>query len=128
MTQINDSFTQTITVLESHTAKALGSGKLDVLSTPYMIACMENTAMKLADASLTLPQDTVGTFIKVYHNKAALVGNKITYTAIVTDIENRKITFKIEAVNEKNEQIGTSIHERFIVDSERFMKKLTDCE
>ena len=47
MTKIGSKLEHTFTVTQEHTAIALGSGDLPVLSTPFMIARMENTAMNL---------------------------------------------------------------------------------
>ena len=38
-------------------------------------------------------------------------------------IEGKKLTFKLEAFDEK-EKIGEATHERFIINAEKFMKKL----
>ena len=41
----------------------------------------------------------------------------------LTGIEGKKLTFKLEAFDEK-EKIGEATHERFIINAEKFMKKL----
>ena len=61
--------TITRTVGEGDTASAYGSGLLDVLSTPAMIAFMEQTAMKAVEACLNEGEGTVGTEISVKHTK-----------------------------------------------------------
>lgn len=116
--------TQFFKVEESHTAIALGSGDLPVLSTPYMIACMENTAMNLLGSTLEKGNTSVGIFIKSQHMKASKIGEKITYSAVVTEIDGRKVSFGIEAYNEEKILIGKCSHDRFIVDIERFMNNI----
>ena len=50
-----------IIVTEDKTAKAMGSGTLDVFATPAMIALMENTAYESVAAELEPGSGTVGT-------------------------------------------------------------------
>lgn len=116
-------YTQTITVSEAQLAQALGSGTLPVYGTPALIALMENTAQKAIDF---LPSDetTVGISINAKHVKASPMGTHISCTATITTIEGRKISFSIEAHDESGTLIGTATHERFVVNSERFLAKL----
>jgi predicted thioesterase len=39
-------------------------------------------------------------------------------------VDGKKLTFKLEAFDEK-EKIGEATHERFIINADKFMKKLT---
>jgi predicted thioesterase len=41
----------------------------------------------------------------------------------VTQVEGRKLTFKIEAFDEK-EKIGEAVHERFIINVEKFNQRV----
>ncbi len=120
---LNTSFTQSIQVTENQTAVNLGSGTLPVFGTPALIALMENTAMKLL---VDLPADStsVGISINIQHLKASIVGSKINCTAIITAIEGRKYSFKLEATDQVGNLIGEGVHERFIVNTEKFMSKL----
>jgi len=124
MIEVGQKLEQTIEVKKEHTAKALGSGNLDVLSTPYMIACMENTALKVIAPTLEVGQESVGIAIDTKHLKASKIGETITYIAIITAVDGRKISYTIEAKNEADTIIGTCTHDRFIVDAERFMGSL----
>jgi len=58
--QQGDTFTQMFVVQPHQTAQALGSGELEVFSTPSMIALMENTAMKCVSETLDDGYSTVG--------------------------------------------------------------------
>ena len=46
------SYTQSILVDKNHTASSLGSGSLEVLGTPAMVAFMENTEDKIREYSV----------------------------------------------------------------------------
>ena len=110
------SVAKTIVSLEN-TAKAVGSGSLDVFGTPMMIALMEQAA------AAAIPEASVGTQISVEHTAASPLGAQITATAVITSVEKRKITFDITARDDKKE-IGKGTHTRFIIDPEKFMAKL----
>jgi Predicted thioesterase len=112
-----------VIVNESNTAAAIGSGSLLVFATPAMIALMENTAVKSIMDFLDKTQTTVGISLNIKHLKASTIGQKITATAKLTAIDGKKLTFTVEAHDDKD-LIGEGIHERFIVDSEKFMNKL----
>lgn len=66
--------TTTRTVSTNDTAAVYGSGLHDVLSTPAMIAFMEQTAMKAVEACLDEGEGTVGTEVNIRHLKATPVG------------------------------------------------------
>nr|WP_148228199.1 thioesterase family protein [Syntrophobotulus glycolicus] len=107
-------------VTEKVTAKTLGSGTLDVLATPIMVAIMENAATRALD--LPEGQTSVGTYLEIKHLAATPVGMKVWAVAEITGIEGRKLSFKIEAYDEK-EKIGEGEHERFIINAEKFLEK-----
>ena len=113
-----------VIVNESNTAVAIGSGSLLVFATPAMIALMENAAVKSIVDFLDKTQTTVGISLNIKHLKASAIGKKITATAKLTAIDGKKLTFAVEAHDDKY-LIGEGIHERFIVDSEKFINKLT---
>ena len=111
-----------ITVTPEMTAAAMGSGALEVLATPSMIALMEGTAQEAVQNLLEDGQGTVGTRIDVRHLAATPVGMEVTCTAEVTEVERRRIVFTVKAKDEK-EVIGEGIHERFVIDNEKFFAK-----
>jgi predicted thioesterase len=115
-------FTQSKIINESETAIALGSGSLRVWGTPAMIAFMENTAIQLTDFSEG--KTSVGVKIDAQHLKASATGEKVTCKAVVTSQDDKKIIFTVEVINESGEVIGLATHERHIVDTEKFMKKI----
>lgn len=111
-----------ITVTPEMTAVAMGSGALEVLATPSMIALMEGTAQEAVQNLLEDGQGTVGTRIDVRHLAATPVGMEVTCTAEVTEVDRRRIVFTVKAKDEK-EVIGEGIHERFVIDNEKFFAK-----
>ena len=111
------------TVAYEDTAKAVASGLAEVFATPSMIALMENAAYAAVQPHLPPGASTVGTAISVKHMAATPIGHKVWAAATLTEADGRKLTFDIEAFDE-TEQIGTATHTRFIIDEERFMKKV----
>lgn len=111
-----------ITFTPEMTAAAMGSGALEVLATPSMIALMEGTAQEAVQNLLEDGQGTVGTRIDVRHLAATPVGMEVTCTAEVTEVDRRRIVFTVKAKDEK-EVIGEGIHERFVIDNEKFFAK-----
>ncbi len=110
-------------VSDGMTARAVGSGDLPVLATPMMMALMENAAMLCVAPHLPEGSTTVGSDIRSSHLRPTPVGAEVQATATLTAVEGRKLTFDITASDAQG-VIGQGTHERFIVDSERFMSKL----
>ena len=116
--------TQIITVQEDQTAKHLGSGDLAVFGTPYMIALMENTARKSVQPHLDQTQGTVGTLVNVKHVAATPVGMEVRCETRLIEIDRKRLVFEVKAYDACG-LIGEGLHERFIIDNERFMQKTT---
>ena len=110
-------------VTDNQTAQYMGSGDMPVLATPAMVALMENAAMSLVASDLPEGSTTVGTEISVSHLKASPIGAAIEAEATLTAIDGRKLTFDVEA-RQGETIIGKGTHVRYIVERERFMKKL----
>lgn len=104
------------------TAKAYGSGLVEVYATPAMIGLMENTA-HISIGNL-LPEGciSVGTLVNIEHLRATPLGEKVWCETVLEAVDNRKLTFTVTAFDSKG-IIGKGVHERFIVDTKRFMGK-----
>lgn len=113
-------YTSVIKVDANNTAKNIGSGDIDVFSTPSMIALMENAAMKAVEHSLAEGDTTVGAKINVSHVKPSKIGQEIKAKATLTKIEGRKLTFSVIAT-EYDILIGEGTHIRYIVNKEKFI-------
>ena len=114
---------QTTTVAENLIATTFGSGSLPVYATPALIALMEAASVAAINHLLSSDQTSVGTFISVKHLTASALGQTIHARAEVTEINDRQVTFTLQAWDSK-QLIGEGTHTRFIVDIERFMKRL----
>ncbi|SKA95456.1 Thioesterase superfamily [Caloramator quimbayensis] len=110
-------------VKNEHLASRYGSGLVDVLATPAMIALMECTAKNAVDLHLPVGYTTVGTKVDIAHIAATPLGMKVTINAELIKIEGKKLVFKVEAFDEV-EKIGEGIHERYVINSDKFMDKI----
>jgi len=113
------------TVEYKDTAKAVASGLAEVFATPCMIALMENAAYLAVQDELSEGQSTVGISIDVKHMAATPMGMKVWAQAKLVEVDRKKLTFEIEAHDEA-ELVGTAVHERFIIDEEKFIAKVNE--
>lgn len=113
---------QEITVTAEDTAKVHKSGTLQVLATPRMAALMEETAWKSVADHLDPAMGTVGIRLELDHLAPTPVGMRVQCESVLEHIEGRKLTFSIIAKDEKGE-IGKAVHQRFIVEEEKFQSK-----
>ena len=116
-------FTSTVVVTNENCALNVGSGSLLVFATPSLVALMENAAMQAVAPYLPDGSTTVGGEISVRHKRPSAVGESISATAKLVNIDGRKLQFEISASDSKG-VVGEATHVRFIVDAEKFMSKL----
>ena len=109
-------------VTEAMTAKAVGSGELMVYATPMMIALVEETAWRSVAGELGEGQSTVGTRMEISHISATPVGMGVVCETELIEVDRRKLVFSVNVCDQAG-KIAEGIHERFIVDTERFMEK-----
>lgn len=110
-------------VNEGNTAEFIGSGDMAVLATPAMVALMENAAMMAVALHLGEGETTVGSMISTSHLKPSKVGRSISAIAELTEVEGRKLVFKISAYDGET-LIGEGDHVRYVVNREKFLAKL----
>ena len=113
---------KTDTVTEKNVASAWGSGGLAVYATPAMIALMEASAYSAVQPLLPPGWSTVGTELNIKHIAATPAGMKVHARAELLSINGRALSFKVEAFDETG-KIGEGVHDRFIVENERFLAK-----
>lgn len=123
--EVNKVFEGKYTILKENSAKNMGSGDLDVLSTPSLVAFMENAAKNYLNNFLPQELGSVGSNININHLAPTLIGNTITITGKVTEIiKDKIINFSIEAY-EGNKKIGTANHTRVIINNSKFIEKIS---
>ncbi|MDR1935413.1 MAG: thioesterase family protein [Candidatus Accumulibacter sp.] len=111
------------TVRPEDTAAHYGSGLVEVFATPAMVALMEKTCLNSVLGLLPAGFGTVGVRVDIRHDRATPVGGTVTCTSVLVEVDRRRLVFEVLAEDEKGE-IGRGRHERFIIDTARFMARL----
>lgn len=116
---------QEMTVTATDTALAAGSGTLEVLATPKVAALMEQTAWKSINSELEEGTSTVGTFLSLQHLSPTPVGASVRCESELIAVNGRELTFQLSAYDNAG-LIATAEHKRFIIFTERFLKKASE--
>ena len=114
--------TQSVEVDDSNLACTMGSGDLPVFATPAMIALIEKTASQSVIPYLEMGKSTVGTHLDIAHTSATPLGLTVVCETELIEVDRRKLVFGVR-VYDKCGDIGSGTHERFIVDSAKFVDK-----
>ncbi len=120
--RIGDKASIAHTVTAADTALAVGSGDLEVLGTPVLLAwCEAATCVALdLDGSST----SVGARVEIEHLAANAVGDSISVTATVTNIDRRLVSFDVAAIDAQGRVVGRGHIVRMIVDRKKFLARL----
>ncbi|CAN5265479.1 hypothetical protein BH09ACT10_BH09ACT10_17750 [soil metagenome] len=118
--------TLTHTVTSSDTALAAGSGDLEVLATPVLLAWCE--AASCAALEVDEGSTSVGTRIELEHLAASAVGSSISTTATITHVDGPLIKFQVVAVDQAQRLVANGEIRRVIVDRDRFLDRLLRVE
>jgi fluoroacetyl-CoA thioesterase len=113
----------THTVTTEHTALAVGSGDLEVLGTPVVLAWCEEATCAALDLEPT--QTSVGARVDLEHLTASPIGTVVTATATVIHTDGRLVRFQVAALDAAGTLLATGEIRRVIVDRERFMSRIT---
>ena len=114
---------ETLVVEHKDTAAVYGSGSLEVFATPAMIALMEKTCLESVNDKIGEGNTTVGISVNIKHLKASSVGALIRCDASLIEVDRKRLVFEVKCYDGEN-LVGEGAHERFVVDSEKFMGKL----
>ena len=106
-----------------HLASELDSSLAAVLSTPTMIAMMEQAAIEAIRPFLDAGESSVGMTIEVSQTAATPPGHRARAEAEVTKVEGRRLEFSVRAFDDV-EQIGSGSHRRAVIDASKFNDRL----
>ena len=122
---VGESATLEFTVTEDDTAVALGSGSLEVLATPRMLAWCEAATCAAVDQDLPDERTSVGTRVQLEHVGASAVGAVVRVTATVAYVDGRLVRFQV-AAEQDPDQLVVAHGEvtRVVVDRDRFLARL----
>lgn len=104
------------------TARSLGSGDVEVLGTPRMVALFEQATVDALEGVLEPGQSSVGMRVQIDHLQPTPVGAEVTVEATLEKIEGRRITFTVTA-SDSGGLVAAGKVTRVVVDVDRFMSK-----
>ena len=93
---------------------------VDVFSTPAMIGLMEGTCVRLTAPYLDEGENSVGIHVDVYHLAPTKIGQSVTVTAEILEIDGNKIRYAVAATNDAGVKIGEGKHRRAVVQTKKF--------
>jgi predicted thioesterase len=114
---------RSVQVTDDLTPPHLRGDPIRVLATPDMVRLIEQTAIEAVAPHLAEGQTTVGTRVDVAHLAATPVGMTVTITVELTEVDRRRLAFKVE-VRDELDEAGKGTHERFIIDSAQRLPRL----
>lgn len=106
-------------VTPADTAAQLGSGDVEVLATPRVLAWLEAATLAVVGAELAETQTTVGVSVQLQHTKPSAVGQSVEAHARLERVEGRRLHFAVWLLC-AGEQTAAGSVERVIVDRARF--------
>lgn len=118
-------YSRSVTVTDDMTPVHLRGDPIRVLSTPDMIRLVEGTAIEATQPYLAPGQATVGTRIDIAHLAATPVGMTVTITVELTEIDRRRLGFRVE-VRDELDEVGKGTHDRFVIDGTQRMPRLQE--
>ena len=106
-----------------HTAQKFFSKVPDVFGTPFLGGLFEGVSASLMAPHLGDGETSVGISMNLKHTAPTPLGMEVRAVTEVTQVDGKKITFKVEGFDDK-EKIGEAVHERFIIDAAKFNKRV----
>ena len=109
-------------VTEADTARALGSGVVDVLGSPRLIALCEEATCSAVDDALDDGTSTVGMRVQFDHLQPTPVGAEVVAEATLDKIDGRRLQFTVSA-SDSGGLVAAGKITRVLVDVEKFMTR-----
>ncbi|MBK9079379.1 MAG: thioesterase family protein [Hyphomicrobium sp.] len=116
--------TVSVPVTPERLATVVGSGNAPVFASPMMVAAFEGAAVACVEHLLPKDHQSLGMHLDVTHSAPTPLGLTVVATATLKEISGRKLTFAVTA-HDGVETIGSGTHTRVVVDTPRFMARVT---
>jgi fluoroacetyl-CoA thioesterase len=98
----------------------------EVFATGFLVGFLEWACIKCINPHIDWPTEmTLGTHINVSHRAATPPGLVVTANVELVEVDGRRLVFQVEA-HDGVEIISKGLHERIIVNKEKFQAKLQD--
>ena len=111
-------------VTPDDTSLAVGSGDLEVLATPRLLAWCEQATVQALVGRLAAAESTVGTRVELTHQRATAVGAGVTVRADLVHVDGRLLRFDVMAEADDGTVLGHGQVTRVVVDRTRFLARL----
>lgn len=108
---------------DAHLASNLGSGDVDVLGTPALLALAEGACVDAIADDLEPGQTSVGTWAEIDHLIPTPAGGTVCATATLIGHHGRRLEFNVR-IEQDGELVARIRHRRVLVDRERFLSKV----
>ena len=116
-----------ITVADTDTAIAMGSGDVPVLGTPRLLALAEAATVAAISPRLEPGQTSVGTSAVMEHNRPSPIGAEVVVEAELTEVDDRRLVFSFRArqISSRDHVVvlGAGTLERILVDRDQFVSR-----
>ena len=111
-------FIKKFIVEKEHLANTVQSGSLPVLSTPFLLAFIENSCATFINNEYNHEnKTTVGVKVNLKHLKPNVVGDEVECKGELLKIENNKYIFSVKVYHD-DKLIGVCEHIRYLVDND----------
>jgi predicted thioesterase len=107
-------------VTAGDTARSLGSGDVEVLGTPALLAWCEAATCLAAAPVLPEGRTSVGTRVELDHRVPTPVGGRVIVSAELVHRDGRVLRFVVAAVDGSGTVVGAGEVTRVVVDRARF--------
>jgi fluoroacetyl-CoA thioesterase len=114
-----------LVVAESDTALALGSGIVEVLGSPRLVALCEEACCNAISNALDEGTTSVGMRIQFDHLQPTPIGAEVVAEAVLEKIDGRRLKFTVSA-SDPGGLVAAGKITRVVVDLDRFMSKCCD--
>jgi fluoroacetyl-CoA thioesterase len=111
-----------LTVTDSDTAQAMGSGDVPVLATPRVLALAEAATVAATATRIAPGSTTVGTRAELDHKAPTAVGRTVVAEARLAKVDGRRLLFEV-VVTEAGATVAEARVERVVVERQRFLSK-----
>lgn len=111
-----------LTVTDSDTAQALGSGDVPVLGTPRVLALAETATVVATTQRMPAGMTTVGTRIELDHKAPTPIGRTVVAQAQLAKVDGRRLLFEV-TVTDGDVTVAEGRVERVLVDRQKFVSR-----
>lgn len=105
------------------TAAAFGSGSVEVLATPRLLALMEAATVEAGASHLAAGETSVGMRVQIEHMRPSPVGAEVTIHARLAGVDARQMRFEVTAEHGDGTLVASGQVTRAVVNVDKFMSR-----